>query len=205
MLEHVIVDVHPVAAKEAVVVVAAAAAAVAVTDAKAENAGAAVEADVAVDSGEGDGEGEGEGSLTAEEELYIAGVGSDENAENLSQADADNASLPNPPSLIVRGKAILLAQEGYPVQKAVAPESRPASAVGGKAHLKGKALLFDKLRKASRTSALSHLANAKKGSGKTSPLLKNRRWPSTSDAQNGRWKTESQSQFVYRKAPLQLL
>ncbi len=185
MLEHVIVDVHPAAlTAEKTVVVAETAAA----DAKVDSS-VAVETEAAVDSGEG------EGSLTAEEEVYVP----------VDDAVSSQTSLSDPPSLVVRGKAIVIAQEGYPVQKGAAQELRPGSAAGGKAHLKGKALLFDKLRKASRTAALSHLANARKGSGKASPLLKNKRWPSTSDAQNGRWKTESQSQFVYRKAPLQLL
>ena len=73
-----------------------------------------------------------------------------------------------------------------------------------KAHLKGKALMLEKQRKASRAAALSHIVNAKKGQKSGSPVLRNTRYPSTSDAQNGRWRSESSAQFVWRAQPLQL-
>ena len=73
-----------------------------------------------------------------------------------------------------------------------------------KAHLRGKALMLEKHKKASRDAAHGNRSNATRGSKKGSPVLRNSRYPGTSDAQNGRWHTEAATQFVWRPAPLQL-
>ena len=55
--------------------------------------------------------------------------------------------------------------------------------------------------KASKTSNVQNKSNSTKG---PNPVLKNARFPGGSDKQNGRFKSESSSQFVWRKQPLNL-
>jgi len=103
------------------------------------------------------------------------------------------------PPLLVRGKRILRMGASSPGQGSPAPAPRTRN----KAHLKGRAALLDRQQKASRVAALQNIHNSRNAK-KPSPVLRNRRYPGTSDAQNLRWRSEAGSAYQWRKQPLQL-
>jgi len=159
------------------------------------------------------------GTLTAESEMYsgdeldaeteteavgavVMGLGSD-SAYALEPVPAPHgATAASPHNFRENAPAPAPAPEQAPAQ--TSDTAKLSFSKPKKAHLRGKALMLDKQKKASRDAALGHIANANKGSKKGSPVLRNSRYPGTSDAQNGRWHTEAASQFVWRPMPLQL-
>jgi len=160
------------------------------------------------------------GTLTAESEMY--------SGDELEGGDASSAAALVPdrgeyaePETVPQANTVpspqvktgIVEAENYAVAGARlrATTSAPAPKADKlsfgrprKAHLRGKALMLDKQKKASQDAALGHIANAKNGAKKGSPITRNSRYPGSSDAQNGRWRTEAASQFVWRPRPLQL-